>query len=179
MARGSLDNENWQRINAAVAAAAVAEPAPRASVKVDEVHAAPRCVLALADRAGQVLRPQLLAVHRPVAAARRRSVTDTEVFTHPDIVGPVVVKKRPRAKSPIKTEDRTMTINLKALAVVITVASAMDAALLTTTVEGFSISPLARYLATIAQAGFTAALLFLPGLGVGGRRPPSQGNHAL
>lgn len=106
-------------------------------------------------------------------------MTDTEVFTHPDIVGPVVVKKRPHAKSPIKTEDRTMMINLKALAVVITVASAMDAALLTTTVEGFSISPLARYAATIAQAGFTAALLFLPGLGAGGRRPPSQGNHAL
>lgn len=72
-----------------------------------------------------------------------------------------------------------MTLNPKALGVILFVASALDSVALTTQVEGFAISPAARYFLTIAQAGFSAGLLFLPGLRAGVRRPPSQGNHAL
>lgn len=72
-----------------------------------------------------------------------------------------------------------MRINLKVLGVLLFVASAIDAAMLTTTVDGFSISPAARYFLTIAQAGFSAGLLFLPGLRDTDDRPPPQGNHAL
>lgn len=52
----------------------------------------------------------------------------------------------------------------RALGVVLTVASAVDAAVLTTTVDGYAITPELRFWLTIAQAGVAAALLVLPGL---------------
>ena len=55
-------------------------------------------------------------------------------------------------------------MNGKVLGVILAIASALDAAMLTTTVEGFAITPAARYWLTIAQAGIAAALLLTPGL---------------
>lgn len=55
-------------------------------------------------------------------------------------------------------------MNWKALGVVLVIASALITAALTTTVEGFAITPAARYYLTIAQAPIAVTLLFIPGL---------------
>lgn len=69
-------------------------------------------------------------------------------------------------------------MNWKALGVVLFVASALISAMLTTEVQGFAISPAARYWLTIAQAGIAAGLLFVPGLTAASRRPDPQNEHA-